>query len=491
MDRKLFAAIIKESRKQGFTGKSLEDFRDWAAEPEQNITEFNVNGKSYTMDDIAGAWTTKAVVISYDPAEDDVIIEEAGGEEVAEMDEDEAEGKSEDEDEVEAKSLTKEIRKSRGNSNMTKRVRGMSGSAGKAVTRDDISKKMYDRAIKDGSDYNGKRPAFHSAERAELVGAILRKSIWGGRGYGAEHADDKIIETKASSQVNSTGAALIFGEDVPELIENLNSHGAARRAAGVTSMREGTRRVARISDDLTVTDLGAGDALTETDATLNTVQLVADKAGCYVHVDNELQNDSAFAVGDIMLRSFTRAIGKWEDQSYFLGQHNRTGISSQIGSNTSFDSNSGGWGSITISDVKTATGLLPEWALEDPTWGYACSLSFYHSVLMKFALDAGGNTGREVLDGFNSGVPTFEGRPVHITSVMPQAYADGQEALYVGSFARSTKFGIVNGSERFDSSEHVRFLNDQTTLRFVERFAMSMHDVNDTANKSGVVALLA
>lgn len=480
MNRK---TLIRLGRENGWKGDTLESFKSWATD--EGIDEIKVGGESVTLDQIDSVWA-KTVTISIAADAGEEVVVEDGSEPATEMEDGDEAEKMSDEDEAAEKSA--KVKRSQGR---VREWRKASSPASKRHSPNDAAKKAYDRAVKEGTRLSrtGQRPLFLDADRAEYFGAKARLVSMAGRDYAQRDADEKIAQKTGLTSNNATGGALVFYEELPELIENLEQNGAARRAIGVTNMRDGEQTVAKISGDVTMYDIGEGDAITASDPTLGNVKLVASKTAALVRQSSELLNDSAFNIGDILARSINRAVGTWEDESVFLGSHNRQGVSDLVGANTTFDAAlSAAWSEFTISDIQDTLALLPAWAFDDPNFGIVCSLPFYHAVLRRFALSAGGNTGNDVLGGFGENL-SWDGMPVYISQVMPKTYAGGALVMYAGAWSRAAKFGVVSGSEQMASSDQRYFDQDQVAFRYTQRWAYTLHDINNTANASGVVAL--
>ena len=484
--------LIAVARRQGLKGKAtLESITDFYVESGTSGFAIDDDGKEVTLlvKDFADAWgkdvmiriegATLADLTAEDDAEADPEAETEG----------KAEGDEEDEVDPEEKAAStvarkKAFREQQDSLASVKKV----GHSGGSFSRIDSAKKMYDRAVKDGGRFKGRAPLFLNADRSEYFGAKARFATMGALDYSQKSADEKII-TKGSSVVNSTGGALVFYEELPELIENIEENGAARRAIGVTNMRDGQQTVSKITADVTMYDVGEGDAITASDPTFGNVSLVASKTAALVKENSELLNDSAFSIGDILGRSISRAVGKWEDESVFLGSHNRQGITDILiagGTNVN-DTAVANWGAITVANVQDTLALLPAWAYDDPNFGYVCSLSFAQSVFYRFGLDAGGNTGDNMANGF-AGL-RYNGFPIFISQVMPKAYSANQLSCYMGAWSHSAKFGVVTGSEQMATSDQRYFENDQVAFRYTQRWAHNLHTVNTTAFESGIVAL--
>lgn len=351
--------------------------------------------------------------------------------------------------------------------------------------------KSYERCYKNNTPMRGSKnvPIFESAEQAETVGAMLRMATLPDVGYAQKAADTKIITKSGSTFDPSAGAALVIHEYAPELIELFDQYGVARRAVGITKMKTGEKTVARLDSDIQVYDIGEGNSFTESDESTSPVKLTATKTGALKRLPSELLEDMAISVVDIFGRSTARGVGKWEDESYIKGMHNRTGLDSLIVNTGTdrFDSNSGGWSGITITDIQTAIGLLPAWAHAEGI-EIMCSTAYYSTVLESFAASAGGNTGADLKAGFG-GMDRWGKFPVHLTEVMPSSYVDGQNVMYIGAFGAASKFGLVDGSEEIATSNERYFDTDEFAVRYKQRWAINLHDIGGA--NSGVVALQA
>ena len=498
MDRKTLLAIIKHARKNGWDGKSLSDFKSWCAD--NLIEDFDDgDGSTFTIKDIEDAWKVKTVTISV-AADDgeDVVVEDGtgGGAETEEFDEEDEKAMGEDEEAEKSASRARaegrrKAARSRDNFRAVKGVHA--NGSGPAIRTSGVArqKAVYDRAVRDGGKFKGSRPVIGDADRVEGLGAMARLVHFGPWDYANKSNDEAIVKDMGTAQ-NSTGGALVFGEFVPELIENIEEHGAARAAIGVTEMSEGERTVSRLSDDVTVYDVGEGASITDGTPTLGPVKLIASKTAGLVKASSELVNDSAFDVGVMLGRSIPRAVSKWEDEGVFLGQHNRQGVTDLVGTNTTYDadlaSQNSKWSDYTVDDIQALKSLAPAWAIDDPKAGFVCSLNFAMSVFYRFGLDAGGNTGADIAAGFRDRL-SFDGFPIYISQIMPKTYSADQVSCLFGGWSTAAKFGVVRGSEQMATSDQRYFDTDQIAFRYTQRWGHTLHDVNDTANESGIVAL--
>lgn len=484
--------LLTAAKSGGYTGKAedgLASLKSWLDDGNRIIKD------SDGAVDLEVVWE-KMVVIQFDSTEDEVVLEDTAEGEL-EGDEDEIEEKAEgdEEDEDEEKSASKSFRAGQKSAMKNARRTGTAArhpTAGRIGDKISVQKKAYDSAVKHQRPMRGSKgalPVYSDADQAEWAGAAQRLTALGATPYPQKAADTAICQKAGSTFNPATGGVLVAGDYLPELIELFDQYGVARRAVGVTAMRESTLDIPRLDSDVTVYDVGENAVITESDAGTSLVTLTATKTAALSRQPSELLNDAAINVGDIISRSSARAVAKWEDEAYFTGSHNRTGLTDLQGTigTDQFDSVSGGWSGITISDIQSTIGLLPGWAHSEGI-ALSCSAAFYSTVLDTFAMSAGGNTGSNLKAGF-AGMTMWGQYPVFINEVMPSAYVDGQSVLQVGAFGAASKFGVVTGSEQLVTSDQRYFDQDQVAFRYTQRWAISCHDVGGSG--SGVVALLA
>jgi len=498
-------SLMKIGKKEGFAGKTAEAFADWA---DENGIKLEGLG---TRSDVIAAFN-KTVTITADAGEE-VIVTEAAATEEAELEEEE-EVKMEDGEEDEELKAFRAFRRSQKSATRTLQNGTPNPAAtmlpGHAKIGDKRGAKMiaYDRAIKDGRSLSRTKhaPVFGDAERMEVFNAMIRSHAMSAHGYTMKAADEKIMTKNHAVGINSTGGALVFGEYFPELIENFSSFGAARAAAGVTTMREGFRSVSKIHDDVAVGDVGEGDPMTASTVLVGNVDLTAKKSYALAKINMELLQDSAFDIEDVIASSMFRQLRAWEDDCYFNGANNREGLADKIGANSTVDANlaartTANWGGYEIADIQNFLGSCAAWASEDPNFGIATSWQFYMTVLRRFALSAGGNTGAMLLNGVSGPGLTskwdWDGIPVYINNRAPKSYNADQIDAYAGAFGHATKFGVVTGSEQVATTDQRWFDEDVFGIKMTQRWAVNCHDVNNEALAagtdagSGVVALKA
>ena len=491
MDRtQCVSALRAMGFKGSFDGAAVTAFLD-----EQGVSELVVSGKAYAPKAIAEVVGTKTVYIL--PQE----VVATDGEDVV-MGDPPADAASDTPDE-EDMGIAKTAAIAR--SNRAKQAAAFAnGVASRATAVDavrghtgefDRKRKAYDHAIKTGRTLaSGHRPVFSSGEEAERTGAELRLMLAAGKGY-AQRANDLAIVGKTHVTYDNTlGGATVPGTFSPEVLSLFAEYGIARRVAGVTNIPTGgTYTGVRERSAVTVVNLSEGQEGSYSTTGSDNYVLYPKTLGAFTKVSNQLLRDSAINIADFLASSIARAVAQYEDNSYFLGENGFEGVLDKIDSDATFDAAlSTGWGDYTIEKFNALEAKLPSWAYKY-TRAYVMSRSFYHNVIQKFTLNAGGNRGEDIAAGY-SGQPMFNGTPVFFSSLMPNSYTADQISVLYGSFTASTKIGVVEGSEALATSEHVGFNTNTLAFRFLEDFAITCHDVGGGINadgeiNSGIVAL--
>ena len=479
MDRR---TLLKRARAMGFEGKTLTDLKSWA---DTEGVQFAADASGKNLVNLDEAWN-KTVYITADAGESVEIVTPDGGDEMdgamADEGEEEDEAPAAKRRPVTARDIQKGFMPNKG---------GLSAKSWQNIAK----RGAYTKAAREGIAYRGGKCVFADGDRAELATAFLRLKTFGAAtnpeiisAYASQKRLDQEIVTKAGSiGDNATYGSLVVEEYLPELIENFNTFGAARQVAGVTSMSRDTLQVHRWASDVMITDYAEGGTIAVTDGTVDRVMLAAKKSAALCRLSSELLNDSAIDIANQLSNSIARKMAEFEDKSFFLGTGRVVGLEQTAGADAdaTYDADNTDWGDWTIEKLQNAKAKLAGWALEDPDLAIVCNPSFYEAVLKVNAYSAGGTPGDAILNGTK--VRAWDGVPVAFSHVMPRSFSVNQIVAYIGSFKRSTKFGVVRGSEQMATSNDFYFDTDEVALRFTQRWDYNLHDV--TGTNTGVVAL--
>lgn len=358
------------------------------------------------------------------------------------------------------------------------------------------AKKMYNDAVRNGTEFRGKRPMFPDADVAEQFGAAMRVMATKGgiyRRYDQIDNDCAIIGTKAAGSTtdNAFAASLIVHETAREIIDNLVEHGAMRQAVSITSMPDGFYKVPRKTANMQMAYRNENGAFASTNPQYDMVEITAHEAGGICTVSNSLLNDSAFSIADEVGKSTIEGRNEFEDEEFFNGTYGtHGGLLGTAGadSDSTYDAAlAADWDDWTINKLQAARAKVPAKAWKRGNVKMACSTSFLQSVIYRFALSAGGNSGDRLLIGMTNGQLHWDGVPIVLTEVLPSTYTADQIVAYIGDFDAGSKVGIVAGSDKLDASSQRYWDLDQFAWKYTERIGFTYHDV--TGTNSMVIAI--
>jgi HK97 family phage major capsid protein len=231
--------------------------------------------------------------------------------------------------------------------------------------------------------------------------------------------------------------------------------------------------------------------ITEGDVTLDQVRLTAKKFGRILAASNELLEDSAINVADMIATSVRESYDRIIDTCYFNG----TGASDTAGiegltqalPTSAYINASGAWSAFTTANFNTALGSLEN--VDSSRIAMACSRQFYHQVMLR--LEKGLNQFKDLAAPGNGGADAmFLGYPVYFAALMPTATGSaGTRSVYIGDFAAATMIGERRDLAILGSSE-AGFTSDSYKWRATTRFDVAIHGDGRGSSIGPVVALL-
>lgn len=359
-------------------------------------------------------------------------------------------------------------------------------------------RKAYDKKAKSGRDYAGVREtAFATSDEAELFGAWVKSMFMPS---GVVRKEERELVAKANLTTTATlGGATIPDIFVPSLIDLKEVRGAGRKVMDVMTVASDVVQMPRRTGGITVSWAGEAASITESNPTVNMIQVVANKMTALTYVSNELLNDSAIAFGDFVAREHSYGMADKEDEAIFNGDGTSTygghtgfrqklkGLSSTASEVAGLIEGSGNlYSELALVDFEKVVGRLPSYAdTSSPYW--VMHKEFYWNVAAKLALAAGGVTSTEIINGVAT--PRFLGYPVVYSQVMPRIEGDGQVCALFGVYSLAAKAIQVGGGLQIASDQSVGFASDTTCFRGTNRFGITVHDVgNASATPSSRVA---
>jgi HK97 family phage major capsid protein len=231
--------------------------------------------------------------------------------------------------------------------------------------------------------------------------------------------------------------------------------------------------------------------ISEGDVTLDQVRLTAKKFGRILAASNELLEDSAINVADMIASSVRESYDRILDTCYFNG----TGASDTAGiegltqalPTSAYINGAGAWSAFTTANFNTALGSLEN--VDSSRIAMVCSRQFYHQVMLR--LEKGLNQFKDLAAPGNGGADAmFLGYPVFFAPLMPTATGSaGTRSVYIGDFAAATMIGERRDLAILGSSE-AGFTTDSYKWRATTRFDVAIHGDGRGSTYGPVVALL-
>lgn len=299
---------------------------------------------------------------------------------------------------------------------------------------------------------------------------------------------------------NATGAHILIPEEFGgDLIDLRERYGVARRLLKMEPMTSDTKVIPRRASGLTATFVAESTAGTESNKTWNDVRLTAKDLMVISRWSGQVDMDSVINFGDDLANEISYAFALKEDQCAFIGTGVSTyggisGVVTQMGSaGTQTQASSNTWSAITLADFNNCVGLLPQYA-DTPSACWVTHKTFYHGVMQKLELAAGGVTAMEIASGDRRPRPMFLGYPVEFAQVMPSATAVATISALLGDFALAGLFGdrqqesIMFSKEANVGGESL-FERNQLAIRGIQRFDINIHDAGTSSAAGPVVAL--
>ena len=279
------------------------------------------------------------------------------------------------------------------------------------------------------------------------------------------------------------GTPSLGGYSVPvemanTIIRLVEEYGVARRNCRNYPMGSNVTDIPSRVAGLTVNYIGEGQAITPSDITFGTHQLVAQKPAIMSLLSTELDEDSVINVVDLITTEMAWGFAQNEDTQCFLGGGSPiTGIKSAVHANSNIDIANAG--ALTLDDLHGLMGKLPRYPGIAPKWYFSSEM--FHTNVAPLLDALGGTTQRMFEEG-----PQMQllGYPVEFTQVLS---AGGAGAM-VGVFG-DLGLGTVLGTRRqvtIKRFDELYGASDQIALQSTMRHDFVVVDPGD-ANGPGCV----
>jgi HK97 family phage major capsid protein len=302
-----------------------------------------------------------------------------------------------------------------------------------------------------------------------------------------------IAVTKAQGEgVDSAGGFLVPEELMANIIVLREQFGVFRQECRVIPMGSDTLNWPRRVGGLTAYFTGENQAVTESQAQWDNINLTAKKLGALTRMSNEIAEDAVVSIADWLVGEIAYAFAAKEDDSGFNGDGTSSyggirGLTTifQDGSHTAgqYQVSSATLTSMVVADIMGVIGLLPQYALANAKF-YMSQQMFYTAAGVCLA-KAGGNTTLTLADPLT---PRLLGFPVKFAQKLPiTTPGSGKPMFYFGDLAMASALGERRGVT-IRRSDHRYFENDQIGLLGTERFDINNHDLGDNTNAGPLVA---
>ncbi len=297
----------------------------------------------------------------------------------------------------------------------------------------------------------------------------------------------KCVKALAGTQ-NVSGGFVIPEQFIDDIISLKETYGVfARRARNVPMKSDVANRVIR-TGGVTMGFISESGTIAGSDMKFGNSKLTARKIAGIVIINNELDRDSIIEIGDTVAQEIAIGAAYQEDLCGFLGDgtsayggingicNRLLGLSPTIANIAGLVVGSGNaYSELILADFQAMAGRLPEYASSGAAW--YCHREFYYGTMSRVASAAGNHIAAEYNNTIGTATPRFLGYPVEMTQVMPKVEANSQVCAILGDLNLGAMLGIRSIAVAQNTS--IKFQNDQTMIRGVERFDINVHSVGN------------
>ena len=330
---------------------------------------------------------------------------------------------------------------------------------------------------------------FESAEDAWLMGNWALASF-NGNAKSKRVCKDHGIKAALSTGVNPLGGAVVPEPLSAAIIELREMYGVFRQNATVIPMSDATLTIPRLASEITAYYVGENTSITTSDPTLASIKLDAKKLATLTVMSNEVNEDAAISLAEMLSRSIAQSFAIAEDAAGFLGDGTSTyggisGLITDLAAGSRYTATSRQtFSALTMADFESMMGQAKQWAGYQPKW--FISKAGYAASMMRLADAVGGNTNVTIANG--PSMVSFLGFPV--------VFCQGLESRLTGTTTGTFAFfgdlreGVYMGSRKditlaIDSSRY--FDQDSIALRAVQRFDIRCFDVGTATASGGII----
>ena len=341
-----------------------------------------------------------------------------------------------------------------------------------------------------GVDYNLKS---FRGQHANANAYAAGMQIWAmsGNESAKRWCDDNGVRFNAAQTTTNTEGGFTVPDPVSASIIDVRERvGLLRQIADIYPMSADVASVPKLASGPSVGYPGEAAAISLTDLVFSNIALAVVKRATLTKVSRELSADSLIRIADRVANRAAYALSGREDEEFISGDGTAsygsgTGIVAGNLAGGRVTASGNLWSEIVMGDFHSMLAKLPE-EFHDAA-EFVCSRNFYHSVMEKLLVAAGGATVSESVDG--PARKSVLGYPVRFTGYMPVAEDDAQQCLFLGDWKQSVILGERDGVEIATSDEYA-FNEDVTTVRVTSRYDINCHNLSSASAAGGVVSLL-
>ena len=286
------------------------------------------------------------------------------------------------------------------------------------------------------------------------------------------------------------GGALVPVQFENSVISLLEEYGVFARYARNYPMTSDSATLPRRVGGLTAYAVGENAEITNSDATVNQINLTARKFATLTKVSSELSEDAAIALADMLAAEIAYAHAVKQDSCGFLGDGLPTygsivGLANVLaaGSVSTAAAGQNTAAGLTIAVFQDAVSKLPQYPGIRPVW--FCHSAVYWNVLARLQFAAGGNT---VMDLAGAPMQQFMGFPVVFSQTLPSSISGSTKFAYFGDLGLACTMGMRRSlTIKSDASRYVDF--DQIGVFSNIRYDINIHEIG-TASVAGPIVQL-
>lgn len=308
-----------------------------------------------------------------------------------------------------------------------------------------------------------------------------------------DHGVDTRFRGAMKESDNSLGGYLVPIEMERAIIALREERGVLRREAAIVPMASDTFHMPRRATGVTAYWVGERTEITDSNPTLNNIELTVKKLAALVRMSSEVNEDTVISLADFITTEMAYAFADKEDLAGFNGDGTSTyggivGLKNALAAGSEYEAIAGNtaFSTLDMADFESMVGKLPMYALQNAKWfisraGWAAS--------MQRLLDAAGGNNMGNL-GAGAG-PMFLGFPVVWSQVMNStltAQTSTEGLCYFGDPRQTIKFGSRRGMSIATTTDRY-FETDEIGIKATERVDIVVAEPGDASNPGSMIGL--